>query len=173
MKFFYALLILSIILINCTAPGVPGPRGDRGPRGYQGKQGRPGPAGPQGPPGENISEDIISKRLDTLLLGQKNQGEWIIGAIAYSFGIAPRITGFVFLSNFGNLFKMENQNPQEIGTSINNIGRIASYDNFSVFSRTTYGDDIKQYFTAATSDGKIFVSEDLMNWENINSINLD
>ena len=68
---------------------------------------------------------------------------------------------------------MENKNPQVIGGEINNIGRIANNKNFSVFSRTTYGDDIKQFFTASTSDGNIYISEDLINWELINTINID
>ena len=166
------LLIFLIIPINCTTPAIPGPRGDRGAKGNQGPPGPPGPTGPSGPPGKEISIDII-KKIDTLMLNQKQKGEQIIGSVAYSFGIAPRITGFVYLSNFGNLFKMENKNPQVIGGEINNIGRIANNKNFSVFSRTTYGDDIKQFFTASTSDGNIYISEDLINWELINTINID
>ena len=65
------------------------------------------------------------------------------------------------------------KNPQVIGDKIQNIGRIAKHKNFSVFSRTTYGDDIKQFFSASTSDGKIYVSEDLINWELKIEINID
>ena len=40
-------------------------------------------------------------------------------------------------------------------------------EKFISLGRTTFGDDIKQYFTAVTNNGKIYTSEDLKNW-NIN-----
>ena len=176
MKIFSVFVLILLMVNNCTTPAIPGHRGDRGARGEQGFQGPPGPPGPPGPSGSSSGKEILidlEKKINTFLLNQDNKGEQIIGSVAYSFGIAPRITGFVYLSNFGNLFKLENKNPQVIGSEINSIGRIADYKNFSVFSRTTYGDDIKQFFSASTSDGKIYISEDLLNWELKNRISID
>ena len=43
---------------------------------------------------------------------------------------------------------------------------------FISFGRTTYGDDIKQFFTAVTENGNIFTSEDLDSWSKVASIPL-
>ena len=69
---------------------------------------------------------------------------------------APRITGFVFMTNYGNLYKLENINPQKIGETIEYIGRIDNKMNFVFLARTAYADDIKQYFTSTTKSGEIY-----------------
>ena len=57
---------------------------------------------------------------------------------------APRITGFVFMTNYGNLYKLENINPQKIGETIEYIGRIDNKMNFVALARTVYANDIIQ-----------------------------
>ena len=78
---------------------------------------------------------------------------------------APRITGFVFMTNYSNLYKLENINPQKTGETIVYIGRIDNKMNFVSLARTAYADDIKQYFTSTTRSGEIYTSEDLIIWE--------
>ena len=75
-------------------------------------------------------------------------------------------------SHFNAFIKLEKKNPQELCDSLEKIGRVASYTNFTVFTRTTYGDDIKQFFSAATADGKIYTSENLTDWELKSTISL-
>ena len=88
----------------------------------------------------------------------------MIGTVAYSFGIAPRITGFAYLTTSGKLFKFENKNPQKLGSEIKLITQLSKNQRFISFGRTTYGDDIKQFFTAVTEDGHIYTSENLETW---------
>jgi|TARA_Y100000817_G_scaffold48217_2_gene34148 Collagen triple helix repeat (20 copies). len=167
------ILIYLILLVGCANFNTPGPQGEVGPRGPEGVRGLKGDKGDKGDKGEagkSISEKVLNQIENFIEKESKREGEYLIGSVAYTFGIAPRLTGFVFLTNTGHLYKMENKNPQILGESLEIIGRIAPNDNFSTFSRTTYGDDIKQYFTAATSDGKIYTSENLEDWELKSSI---
>ena len=88
----------------------------------------------------------------------------MIGTVAYSFGIAPRITGFAYLTTSGKLYKFENKNPQKLGSEVKLITQLSKNQRFISFGRTTYGDDIKQFFTAVTETGTIYTSEDLDAW---------
>ena len=122
--------------------------------------------------GKSVSAEIL-KNIDAVLAAESpKSNESIVGSVAYTFGIAPRITGFVFLTNHGNVYKLENKNPQELGGALEKIVRIANFTNFTVFTRTTYGDDIKQFFAACTSDGKIYTSENLTDWQLNSTINI-
>tara|TARA_Y100000031_G_scaffold129948_1_gene149335 strand:- start:39 stop:257 length:219 start_codon:yes stop_codon:yes gene_type:complete len=69
---------------------------------------------------------------------------------------APRITGFVFMTNYGNLYKLENINPKQIGETIEYIDCIDNKMNFVFLARTAYANDIKQYFTSTTKSGGIY-----------------
>ena len=155
---------------------VPGPQGEPGsigPPGPKGEKGERGLTGLAGAPGKSVSSEVL-KKIDSLLSAEiSKRNEFIVGAAAYTFGIAPRITGFVFLTNYGNIFKMENKNPQELGDIVEKVIRVANYTNFTVFTRTTYGDDIKQFFSATTSDGKIYTSDNLTDWVLKSNISLE
>ena len=145
------------------------------PTGSVGPQGEPGPAGPKGPigpkgakgnDGKSVSQELIEKIEKSL---STNNSESIVGSTAYSFGIAPRITGFAYLTSLGKIYKLENKNPQQLGKSIEFVTQISKNQKFISLGRTTYGDDIIQFFTAVTQSGKIFTSEDLKSWnENAN-----
>jgi hypothetical protein len=154
-----------LILFGCA--GLP--NGSVGPQGEPGPAGPKGPAGPRGAKGndgKSVSQELIEKIEKSL---NSNDSESIIGSTAYSFGIAPRITGFVYLTSSGKLYKLENKNPQQLGKSIEFVTQISKSQKFISLGRTTYGDDIKQFFTAVTQSGKIFTSEDLKSWnENAN-----
>ena len=150
----FSILILCV-LIGCT--GLP--------TGSVGPQGEPGPAGPRGTKGsdgKSISQDLIEKIEKSL---NSNDSESIVGSTAYSFGIAPRITGFVYLTSLGKIYKLENKNPQQLGKNIEFVTQVSKTQKFISLGRTTYGDDIKQFFTAVTQNGKIFTSEDLKSWD--------
>jgi len=138
------------------------PLGSVGPKGEPGPIGATGPIGPRGPAGKDgkgIPDELIEK-IEKILSKQ----ELIVGASAYTFGIAPRITGFVYLTSKGNIYKLENKNPRELGNNFQIITQIASNKNFISLGRTTYGDDIKQFFTAVTQNGEVFTSENLEKW---------
>ena len=101
-----------------------------------------------------------------------SDNESVVGTVAYSFGIAPRITGFAYLTSSGKLFKFENKNPQKLGDEVKLVTQLSKTQKFISFGRTTYGDDIKQFFTAVTENGNIFTSEDLDSWSKVASIPL-
>ena len=149
-----------LILFGCTGlpTGSVGPQGEPGPAGPKGPA---GPRGAKGNDGKSVSQELIEKIEKSL---NSNDSESIIGSTAYSFGIAPRITGFVYLTSSGKLYKLENKNPQQLGKSIEFVTQISKSQKFISLSRTTYGDDIKQFFTAVTQNGKIFTSEDFKSW---------
>ena len=168
----FSTLILAVFIFGCIRPGTPGPQGEPGSMGPPGPKGEKGEHGSAGQPGKSVSAEML-KNIDAALATESAKSdESVVGSVAYTFGIAPRITGFVFLTNHGNLYKQENKNPQELGSALEKMGRVASYTNFTVFTRTTYGDDIKQFFSAATDDGKIYTSENLTDWELKSTISL-
>ena len=157
------------IMIGCA--GLPispsGPQGEPGPEGPAGPKGPPGPRGPKGKEGRGISQELLDKIENSINSKKK---ESIVGSIAYSFGIAPRITGFAYLTSNGKVYKLENKNPQKLGGNIEFVNQISKNQKFVSLGRTTYGDDIKQFFTAVTQNGKIFTSEDLKSWNENASI---
>ena len=144
--------------IGCISIGTPGPQGDPGPTGPPGPKGI---RGPKGKDGKSVSKELVVQ-IENLL--KTNDNESVIGTVAYSFGIAPRITGFAYLTTSGKLFKFENKNPQKLGSEIKLIAQLSKNQRFISFGRTTYGDDIKQFFTAVTDNGQIYTSENLETW---------
>ena len=144
--------------IGCIPIGTPGPKGDPGPLGPQGPK---GVRGPKGKDGKSVSKELVVQ-IENLLKTKDNES--VVGTIAYSFGIAPRITGFAYLTTSGKLFKFENKNPQKLGSEIRLITQLSKNQRFISFGRTTYGDDIKQFFTAVTDNGQIYTSENLETW---------
>jgi len=164
-------IFIFCIMISCTGLPIapPGPQGETGQKGPSGPKGPPGPRGPKGNNGKSISQELIDKIENSI---NYNNSESIVGSIAYSFGIAPRITGFAYLTSKGKIYKLENKNPQKLGNSIEFVTQITNNQKFISFGRTTYGDDIKQFFTAVTQNGNIFTSEDLKSWNENENIPL-
>lgn len=160
-------------LAGCTPQSVPGPQGPEGPRGIQGLQGEQGiqgPFGPAGKAGKSISRDKLNK-VETFL--KLSQQESVVGSASYSFGMAPTITGFCYLTSHGRVFKLENKNTQTLGEKVGFVGTIADHTDFIGLNRIVYGEDIKQYFSAVTRSGMIYTSEDLKNWTQNSSLPLD
>ena len=162
------ITLIAIFFLGCATkniPGPPGPPGPKGDKGIQGFRGIPGPPGPEGKPGKSLSIDQ-SKKIDLLINNNiDNHKEIVIAVDSYNFGFAPTITGFIYLTNHGRLFKLENKTPETLGESIEFVTKIAEKKDFTSMTRIVFGEDIKQYFTAATESGIIYVSEDLKNWE--------
>ena len=152
------LIFILSLSIGCIPIGTPGPQGDPGPAGPPGPKGI---RGPKGKDGKSVSKELLIE-IENLL--KTNDNESVVGTVAYSFGIAPRITGFAYLTNSGKLFKFENKNPQKLGSEIKLIAQLSKNQRFISFGRTTYGDDIKQFFTAVTENGQIYTSENLETW---------
>ena len=169
------ILLLIFLLFNACIPkiiptGLEGPPGKDGLRGPKGDRGIQGPIGPKGLPGESISKSLLKKIEKYILLNEENP-ESIVDITSYSFGFAPKITGFCFLTNYGKIFKLENKNIKTLGESIELITKIADHNDFISFSRNSPEENIQQYFTAATKSGHIYYSKDLTKWSLINQIN--
>ena len=163
-------IFITLLLIGCA--GLPiggsiGPQGEPGPAGPEGPKGPIGPRGPKGADGQNIPKELLEK-IEALT----NDNEVVVGSVAYSFGIAPRITGFAYITSSGKVYKLENSNPQKLGNKVELVTQISKDDQFISLGRTTYGDDIKQFFTAVTINGKIYTSEKLDSWTKMASIPL-
>ncbi|HIB04479.1 MAG TPA: collagen-like protein [Candidatus Marinimicrobia bacterium] len=173
MKQITTFISLMFFLAGCTHQSVPGPQGPEGPRGIQGLQGEQGiqgPFGPAGKAGKSISRDKLNK-VETFL--KLSQQESVVGSASYSFGMAPTITGFCYLTSHGRVFKLENKNTQTLGEKVGFVGTIADHTDFIGLNRIVYGEDIKQYFSAVTRSGMIYTSEDLKNWTQNSSLPLD
>jgi len=173
MKQITTFISLMFFLAGCTPQSVPGPQGPEGPRGIQGLQGEQGiqgPFGPAGKAGKSISRDKLNK-VETFL--KLSQQESVVGSASYSFGMAPTITGFCYLTSHGRVFKLENKNTQTLGEKVGFVGTIADHTDFIGLNRIVYGEDIKQYFSAVTRSGLIYTSEDLKNWTQNSSLPLD
>ena len=168
-----SFILIMFFLAGCTPQSVPGPQGSEGPRGIQGlqgKQGIQGPPGPAGKAGKSISRDKLNK-VETFI--KLSQQESVVGSASYSFGMAPTITGFCYLTSHGRVFKLENKNTQTLGEKVGFVGTIADHTNFIGLNRIVYGEDIKQYFSAVTRSGMIYTSEDLKNWTQNSSLPID
>ena len=163
-------IFITLLLIGCA--GLPiggsiGPQGEPGPAGPEGPKGPVGPRGPKGADGQNVPKELLEK-IEALT----SDNEVVVGSVAYSFGIAPRITGFTYLTSSGKVYKLENSNPQKLGNKVELVTQISKDDQFISLGRTTYGDDIKQFFTAVTINGEIYTSEKLDSWTKMASIPL-
>ena len=163
-------IFITLLLIGCA--GLPiggsiGPQGEPGPAGPEGPKGPAGPRGPKGADGQNVPKKLLEK-IEVLT----SDNEVVVGSIAYSFGIAPRITGFAYLTSSGKIYKLENSNPQKLGNKVELVTQISKENQFISLGRTTYGDDIKQFFTAVTINGEIYTSQKLDSWTKMASIPL-
>ena len=165
-----SFILIMFFLAGCTPQSVPGPQGPEGPRGIQGLQGKEGIQGTAGKAGKSISRDKLNK-VETFL--KLSQQESVVGSASYSFGMAPTITGFCYLTSHGRVFKLENKNTQTLGEKVGFVGTIADHTEFIGLNRIVYGEDIKQYFSAVTRSGMIYTSEDLKDWIQNSSLPLD
>tara|TARA_B100000900_G_scaffold401418_1_gene406080 strand:+ start:369 stop:866 length:498 start_codon:yes stop_codon:yes gene_type:complete len=160
---------------GCIPASSPGPKGPPGPPGVSGPSGPPGPQGPPGLKGKDgtiIPSKILNQIDEIIDRHNLSKEEYIISSTSYSFGFAPTITGFVFLTNYGRLFKLENQNPEVLGKNVTFITMIDSRKDFIDISRIVYAEDIKQYFTVVTKSGVIYTSENLKEWDKSTEIKL-
>ena len=166
------IIIFTVLLLmaGCIPQDTPGPQGPPGSTGQKGTKGEEGPRGDQGIAGKSFPIDEL-KKFQTFLT--QNNGEHVIGIESYSFGLAPRITGFCFLTSHGRIFKLENKNTQVLGESIVYVGKIADRNDFTELSRIAYGEDIKQYFSAVTKSGMVFITDDLITWKSRGKISLE
>jgi hypothetical protein len=172
MKYFTSITTLLLLLTGCLPQGSAGPQGPPGKNGAKGLPGQGGMTGPMGPAGSSIPTDQLKKVEAFLSQNNESSNEHIVAIESYSFGLAPRITGFCFLTSHGRIFKMENKNVQVLGESISLVGRISNHYDFISLSRIAYGEDIKQYFVATTKSGMVFSTDDLKAWESQGDIPL-
>ena len=173
MKTLSAISLLFFVLSGCTPQlGTPGPQGQPGKDGLKGEIGPQGPkgeTGATGPAGKSVPAEQI-KLVESILNGNE---EIVVGVESYSFGLAPRITGFCYLTNHGRIFKLENKNTRVLGETIDYVCKIANHKDFIGISRIAYGDDIKQYFSAFTKSGMVYTTEDLKIWKSQGKISLE
>ena len=128
--------------------------------------------GIKGKDGTSIPSKTLNQIDEIIDNHNLSKEENIISSASYSFGFAPTITGFVFLTNYGRLFKLENQNPEVLGKNITFITTIDSRKDFINISRIVYAEDIKQYFSAITKSGIVYTSENLKDWDRSSEIKL-
>jgi hypothetical protein len=165
MRYLTSIVTLLLLLTGCLPQGSAGPQGAPGKDGAAGKPGIKGMTGPMGPAGSSVPADQLKKVEDFLAQNNESSNEYIVAIESYTFGLAPRITGFCFLSSHGRIFKMENKNTQVLGESITLVGKISDHHDFISLSRIAYGEDIKQYFVAVTKSGMGFTTDDLKTWK--------
>jgi|TARA_B110000438_G_scaffold202181_1_gene193738 hypothetical protein len=174
-----SIILFSLFLAGCIPQGVPGPKGKtglegpKGPIGPKGDQGAKGETGLPGKIGKGMTNQQYTKINLLLEKAELASSEKVIGSASYSFGFAPKITGFIYLTNKGRIFKLENKNPQTQGDSFKLVTRIAKREDFSSITKIAYGEDIKQFFSACTESGSVYISEDLKDWSEKASISLD
>jgi hypothetical protein len=172
MRYLTSIVTLLLLLTGCLPQGSAGPQGPPGKDGAAGKPGIKGMTGPMGPAGSSVPADQLKKVEDFLAQNNESSNEYIVAIESYTFGLAPRITGFCFLSSHGRIFKMENKNTQVLGESITLVGKISDHHDFISLSRIAYGEDIKQYFVAVTKSGIVFTTDDLKTWKSQGNIPL-
>ena len=160
----FAICFSLILFFGCmsttTSPFI-GPPGPPGPQGEQGHE------GPPGQNGESVPKELVlelKNTLEELNNSKKSLREEIVGTVYYIFGIAPPRIGFLSLTSFGNLYKLENINPIKRGDSFLLLGRIDLRNDFISLSVLPGSDDIQQSFLAITQNGESYESADLKNW---------
>ena len=173
MRYLVSIFTLLLLLITaCIPQGSVGPQGPPGKDGATGKPGIQGKMGPMGPSGARVPAAQLKKVEAILAQNIESSNEHIVAIESYTFGLAPRITGFCFLTSHGRIFKMENKNTQVLGESISLVGKISDHRDFISLSRIAYGEDIKQYFVAGTKSGIVFTTDDLKTWKSQGNISL-
>lgn len=90
----------------------------------------------------------------------------------FSFGIAPTIIGFAALSNFGNVYAMENKNPLTLGETFEKLVRIDDRNDFITLTALPATEGSQQFFLATTRSGRHYYSKDLKSWTHQSGIPL-
>ena len=170
--FLIYLLFYACIPVSNGTQGPPGKDGLKGPIGPKGERGLQGPIGPKGLPGKSIPKTLLDK-IEKYIKINEQQSEILVDITSYSFGFAPKITGFCFLTNHGRLFKLENKNVKTLGNTVESITKVGNHKDFIALSRNSSEENITQYFTAITNSGFIYFSKDLIKWKQITQINLN
>ncbi len=164
---------LTLILSACSATGPPGQQGPAGEPGPQGEAGPPGPkglTGPKGPPGpagKSVPEELTQKleeALRKLEVSEVRRDETIVSSAHFSFGSSPPVTGFILMSNLGNVYTMKNVNPTTVGNEFSHLTRIDSRDDFLSLTILPKTEVSKPHFLAVTASGRHYYSKDLKNW---------
>lgn len=170
-RFF--IIGLTLILAACSATGPPGPQGPAGEPGPQGEAGPPGPKGqtgpkgPAGPAGQSVPEELIRELKEALLkleVSEERRGETIVSSAHFTFGSAPPVTGFVLLSDFGNIYTMKNVKPTTVGSEFSYLTRIDTRNDFVALTILPKTEVSKPHFLAATASGRHYYSKDLKSW---------
>ena len=159
--------MILIFTTSCSTATIPGPQGSTGPRGEKGEKGEKGEIGPRGINGLGFDKEKLTEINKIISEFKQSHDEYIVGATSYSFGFAPKVTGFAYLTNKGKIFKLESKNPKTLGQKIEFLTQISKNDNFTSIVKTASGEEIKQYFTSTTSSGDIFSSENLKDWKKL------
>ena len=166
----YIIITTSLLLItatSCSTSTIPGPQGLAGPRGEKGEVGSKGEKGEKGEKGQGFDKKRLIE-IDKIITEYKqSHDEFVVGATSYSFGFAPKVTGFVYLTNKGKIFKLESKNPNTLGQEIEFLTQISQSNIFTSISKTASGEDVKQYFTSTTLAGDIYSSENLKDWKKL------
>ena len=166
--FFLVGLILT--LAACSATGPPGPQGPAGEPGQSGETGSPGlegPAGQIGPAGKSIPPELVRElenALKKLNESDKYKSETIVSSTYFIFRSAPPRTGFVLLSNLGNVYTMRNVNPTTVGSEFSHWTRVDSQNDFVGLTILPKTEVSKPHFLAVTASGRHYYSKDLKNW---------
>ncbi|MBL7013760.1 MAG: collagen-like protein [Candidatus Marinimicrobia bacterium] len=171
------LLIIFSLWMGCVPQGQVGPKGDPGIQGEEGEKGSPGIKGEKGEPGpagESISDDLIQKLENSLkqLDSKSIENEEIVSAEYYVFGIAPPVEGFIFLTNYGNLYELKSKNPLTLGDSFQFVTQISNQQDFLTLVLKPRGEGPTPFFLALTQSGKVFSSKDLKKWVSLEPIQL-
>ena len=172
--FQFSFLLIIFAFISCSSlvkKGETGPPGLQGIQGITGERGPQGPQGPQGTAGESVPPELL-ERLNKSLSDLKNGEEKVISSTYYMFGVAPPVLGFVLLTNYGNIYKMENKNPVSSGDTFSFAGRIDERGDFISLTVLPGREGSNQFFIALTSSGTHYISTDLKDWQFQSVLNL-
>lgn len=166
--FFLVGLILTLAACSATGPpGSQGPAGEPGQSGETGSPGLEGPAGQIGPAGKSIPPELVRElenALKKLNESDKYKSETIVSSTYFIFRSAPPRTGFVLLSNLGNVYTMRNVNPTTVGSEFSHWTRIDSQNDFVGLTILPKTEVSKPHFLAVTASGRHYYSKDLKNW---------
>jgi|TARA_B100000315_G_scaffold260938_1_gene328026 hypothetical protein len=162
-----SFLLITFAFISCSSlvkKGESGHQGPEGPQGIQGIPGEMGPRGPSGKSGESVPPELL-ERINKSLSDLENGEEQIISSAYYMFGVAPPVLGFVLLTNYGNIYKMENKNPVSAGDTFSFAGRIEEREDFISLTVLPGMEGSDQFFIALTNKGTHYISTDLKDWK--------
>ena len=76
------------------------------------------------------------------------------------------------IEHAGDIKEEAKEKWEKLGNKVELVTQISKKNQFISLGRTTYGDDIKQFFTAVTINGEIYTSEKLDSWIKMASIPL-